>query len=237
MNTMSQPNAVSVFSVQSFARIAGFTLVATTLLGFVNTFFVKNGLSRLESFAADAFRFRLGYSIDLSMFLLVIVMAWAFHRVTKPVNESMASFGLIFRVGEGLIGCTAVCFGLIIFPILGREWPAFDAEQLRTLGMIFVKLFKVSWNVLYILMSMGAFVYMWLLHRARMTPRWLTVWGLFTYAVMFAYGFGAILFPDPVEGWIFVMFPGALSELLLGIWLWAKGVEAGAREESGRCDC
>ncbi|MGC4074335.1 MAG: DUF4386 domain-containing protein [Nibricoccus sp.] len=232
---MSLSKAVPDFSPQSFARLAGFTLVATTLLGFVNTFFVKKGFSGLETFAADVFRFRVGLSIDLTMFLLVIVMAWAFHRVTKPVNESLAAFGLIFRAGEGFIGCTAVCFGLIVFPILGREWPAFDAEQLRTLGMIFVKLFKVSWNVLYILMSMGAFAYMWLLHRARMVPRWLTAWGLFTYTVMFCYGFGAMLFPDPVEGWIFVMFPGALFELLLGLWLLAKGVALDG--ESGRREC
>jgi hypothetical protein len=207
------------------ARIAGLMYVLTTLLGLANTFVFKPGVKDLDTFLETGSRYRLTLSADLLMFLLVIVMSWALYLVTRPINRGAALLALLFRFGEGLLGCVVICIGTMALVTLRAEgWDGFGAAQLGSLASISWGVNGAIWNVLFILMGIGAMIFVHLLNIAKAIPRWLGAWGLFTYVSMTAYGFAKLLLPDLPRELMGVMLPGAAFEFVFGVWLMAKGV-------------
>ena len=73
-------------------------------------------------------------------------------------------------------------------------------------------------------MSIGAFIFIKLLQSASYVPKWLSYWGLFTYATVFTGFTLQIVFPEISNQLMVVMAPGALFELVFGLWLLVKGV-------------
>ena len=50
------------------------------------------------------------------------------------------------------------------------------------------------------------------------------MWGIVTYLSLILYPLATLLIPDLPREVMFVMFPGALFELLVGIWLLTMGI-------------
>jgi hypothetical protein len=120
------------------------------------------------------------------MYAVVILLSWALYAATESINKNAALLALLFRFGEGLLGCVAVLVSLMVPVVLGVEgnWPAFNEEQLRAIAVMFMKLSGSMWNILFILMGIGAAIFIYLFHAARSIPRLLAYWGLFTYMAL-----------------------------------------------------
>jgi len=98
-------------------------------------------------------------------------------------------------------------------------------SELQSLASMFFQIYSIGSNLHLILMSIGASIFMWLLLSASYIPKWMGYWGLFTYATVFL-GFSLqILMPEFPNSLMMVMAPGALFELIFGIWLLTKGVK------------
>ncbi|QFT55150.1 hypothetical protein FIU95_11340 [Microbulbifer sp. THAF38] len=80
------------------------------------------------------------------------------------------------------------------------------------------------WDVLLIIMGIGATIFMYLFYVSKYVPRWLVLWGAFTYMSMVVYGFSNILLIDPPQVLKHFMLPGAFFEITFGLWLLIKGV-------------
>ncbi len=212
--------------IQKQARIVGFTYLATTLIGFINVFSVKAGLQKPEILLASEFQYRISILLDVTMYALVMWMAVALYLLTKSINKNRAMLGLVFRSAEAVMGFIMVLVysaPLIILKRAGNY--QFTNDTLQSLAAVFFDVYGMGSNLHLILMSIGAFVFIKLLQSDSYIPKWLGYWGLFTYVTVFVGFSSQIAFPELSKKLMIVMAPGALFELVFGIWLLIKGVD------------
>ena len=212
--------------IQKQAKVVGFTYLVTTLIGFINNFLVKPGLHNTETLLASEFQFRIGVILDLSMYALVMWMAVALYQLTKSINKNRALLGFVFRTAEAIMGFVILLVYLAPLIILKKaEYYQFNDDNLHSLASVFFNIYSMGSNLHLILMSIGALIFMMLLLSAAYIPKWLGYWGVLTYVTVFL-GFSLqILLPEfPIKFLMIVMAPGALFELIFGIWLLVKGV-------------
>ncbi len=76
--------------------------------------------------------------------------------------------------------------------------------------------------------SLGAFMYYYLFFQSRLIPRWLSGGGIAAIISMMAACVLALFSDNPVTGYIPLAFPIFLQEMVLAVWLIAKGFNAPA---------
>jgi hypothetical protein len=85
--------------------------------------------------------------------------------------------------------------------------------------------------------GVGALMYYWVFYRSRLVPRWLSAWGLVAIALVMVSGLLVMLrLAEPMSTTQVVLaLPIAVQEMVLAVWLIAKGFDpsAIAAESSG----
>ena len=217
---------IKISEIQKHAKIVGFTYLTTTLIGFINIFFVKIDLHKPETLLASDFRFRVSILLDITMYVLVMWMAVALYSLTKSINKNRAILGFVFRSAEVVMGFVMVLLYATPLIILNRaESYQFNDSTLHSLASVFFDVYGMGSNLHLILMSIGAFIFIKLLQSASYIPKWLSYWGLFTYVTVFIGFTLQIILPEISNQLMVVMAPGALFELVFGVWLLIKGVD------------
>lgn len=213
-------------SFKLYVKHLGVAYLIYIILGMFNSLLFKKGIYNFAAFDEVEVKFRLAQTIDIVMFIAVIWASWAQYLVTKSINKNFALVALLFRFGEGLLGFVATIIVLAAIAILKNPefLTVFQAEQLQALARIFVKISGSMWDVLLILMGIGATIFMYLFYISKYIPQWLSLWGLFTYISMVIYGFANITMINPPEALSYFMMPGAFFEITFGVWLLVKGV-------------
>jgi len=115
---------------------------------------------------------------------------------------------------------------------------AMDASTSQSLGPILTALHDAAIVVLYLVTSVGGTILAVLLYRSQLVPRWIAVLGLIGYPVLFV---GCILdlfgVTDVTKGaGLVAVAPGGLFELILPIWLLAKGFSSSSQALPGKDD-
>ncbi|WP_444941933.1 DUF4386 domain-containing protein [Microbulbifer sp. ZKSA004] len=213
-------------SLSLYAKHLGAAYLIYIVLGMLNSLLVKKGIYDFGAFAETEVRFRFAQIIDIIMFIAVIWASWAQYLVTKTINKNVAFLALLFRFGEGLLGFVATIITLTVIVVLrNQEYSnTFQEEQLHALASIFVNMSGSMWDVLLIIMGIGATIFMYLFYVSNYVPKWLVLWGAFTYMSMVVYGFSNILLLEPPQILKHFMLPGAFFEITFGLWLLIKGI-------------
>lgn len=216
---METPTSYS--NLNTYAKNLGLGYLAIVIIGLINTFLIKSGVYNVDTFSETVGRYRFAQATDLVMYCVVIWVSWSSYMVTRTVKKDLSLLALLFRFGEGLLGCAAVLISLMVAVVLKSEdsWAAFDPAQLKELALMFMTLSNFAWDVLFILMGIGATIFMWLFWVSGYIPKWLAGWGIFTYSIMCLFGFLRITVADLPEQLMLVMFPGMLFELTFGLWM------------------
>jgi hypothetical protein len=214
-------------SLKLHVKHLGAAYLIYIILGMFNSLLFKQGIYNFEAFDEVEIKFRLAQTIDIIMFIAVIWASWAQYLVTKTINKNFALVALLFRFGEGLLGFVATIITLAVIAVLKNpEYSTvFQDEQLHTLASIFVKISGSMWDVLLIIMGIGATIFMYLFYVSNYIPKWLVFWGLFTYISMVVYGFSNIVLLNPPQVLSYFMMPGAFFEITFGLWLLIKGID------------
>jgi hypothetical protein len=158
--------------------------------------------------------------------LLVLLAGFAlamvpvvFWPVGKRYNETLAMGYVVFRGGLETILYIFTALGWLLLIALGTQ-P--DAAPLA--GFVRTALAVSSDQVVAIPFALGALMFYVLLYQSRLVPRWLSVWGLV----------GAALYIVPSLGSMFglslgvLMAPTAVQEMVMAVWLIAKGFNSPA---------
>jgi hypothetical protein len=100
-----------------------------------------------------------------------------------------------------------------------------DASASQPLGSLLQAQHDVAIVMVYLITSVAGGILAFLLYQTRLIPRWLAVLGVIAYPVLFV---GAVLdmfdVVDVTQGaGLLAVVPGGLFELILPIWLLAKG--------------
>ncbi|WOH37157.1 DUF4386 domain-containing protein [Thalassotalea fonticola] len=226
MSTESERNIQNLY-----ARIAGFSYIAFTVAGLVNNFLLNTKLSDIGAMQANSLfenemHFRLGIAAEIIMFLGVIMASVSFYVVLKSVNKQLAQTALCLRLVEIIIGGIAVVISMAILALSSKAYllEMFDLEQLHTIVVVASSFRVPAYEYSWISMGVAGVITFYLFFKTRYIPKAWSVWGIITYSSLILYPLAKLLIPDLPREAMFVLFPGALFELGVGIWLLTMGI-------------
>ena len=142
-----------------------------------------------------------------------------FWPVGRRYDETLAMGYVVFRGAlEGVIYIVGALGWLLLIPLSTQPDGAPLAGLVRTAD-------HVIWEQVGVIpFALGALMFYILLYQSRLLPRWLSIWGLV----------GAALYIVPALGNMFglalgvLMAPLALQEMVMAVWLIAKGFSPSA---------
>ncbi len=160
-----------------------------------------------------------------ALLLLVAGLALAlvpvvFWPVGKRYNETLAMGFVVFRGAiESVLYVVIVLCSLLLIALSTEPDAGPQATLVRTTE-------SVIWDqLLAVPFALGALMFYVLLYQSRLVPRWLSTWGLVGAALYIVAPLGSMF--ELSLG--FFMAPLAPQEMVMAVWLIAKGFNPSAR--------
>ncbi len=194
---------------------------------------VLDGPTSLTGVASHADALTVGALFAIVSGTAVVAIAVLLYPLLRPTSEPMALAYVCERVVELVV---QILFFMVV-PLLliaigqGLHDGTVAAAATASLGSLLTELQDVAIVVLYLVTSVGGIVFGVLLYRSRLVPRPLAVLALVGYPALLV---GCVLdmfdVTDVTQGaGQIAIAPGGLFELLLPIWLLAKGFSSSGR--------
>ena len=189
------------------------------VLSYVVTGAVLTGPAYLAQVAAQPNQVAIGAALVLLAGFALAMVPVVFWPVGKRYNETLAMGYVLFRGGLETVLYIVGALGWLLLIALSTEPGAGPlAGLVRTVV-------AVTWDQLIAIpFALGALMFSFLLYQSRLVPRWLSVWGLV----------GSALYIVPPLGSMFglslgvLMAPLAVQEMVMAVWLIAKGFNPSA---------
>jgi hypothetical protein len=165
-------------------------------------------------------------------------IAVALYPLLKRTHAALALGAVVFRTIEAVF-YTAGVVSLLAIASLANEMtaaPTTDREPIQTIADTLGKIHDHSSAVAVFAFCIGAFMYSLALYRTRLLPRWLSGWGLLAALSMEIAVVLSIVADTSVTGYIPLIAPIALQEMVLAVWLLVNGFSSTtqAPAEAGR---
>lgn len=141
--------------------------------------------------------------------------------VLKQYSERIALGYLAFRIIDAVFIAIMVLFLLLQIP-LASEYLKTDANiaNLQTLSNVSVQASLYAYYIGMSILGIAGLLLNYLFYKAKLIPRWLSVWGLIGYGIIFLGMVSAIMGSGLA---LYSSIPGGLWEVFIGIWLIVKG--------------
>src|SRR5215210_1897772 len=211
------------------ARIVGVIYLAGMLVGIGGVVLFQSILSApdpLSAVSANSMLLGIG-----AVLWLMAVVGDAAHGVLmfpvlKPHNERIAVGYLAFRILDAVFIAAMTLFILIQIPI-GSEYlkAGADASYLQALSNVFMQAQLDAYNFGMTALGVASLMLCYTLYKAKLVPRFLTVWGLVGYAIILC---GSVLEVLGFDLLSIHTIPGGLWEVFVGVWLIVKGFDPSA---------
>ena len=240
MNSNIKTAKIVDTSKRKATKIAGLAYTLIIILVLLKAIFVDSNLivsgndaSTANNIMANELLFRIGVASEIIMYVLVVLLSLALYVILKTVNKNLALVALFLRFGEGIIGgVVTVLSGLIPLLLLNGE-AVFETEQLQALVGLFLDVRTAGMDIVLIFIGLGGTVFFYLFFKSKYIPGILAAWGILTYLSMLILSFVHILLPNhPAMIDIIAYGPGALFEVIIGLWLLIKGVKVQPQNNS-----
>jgi hypothetical protein len=176
----------------------------------------------------------IGIFLELINTAAVIGIAVLMFPLLKKQNEALALGYVGSRIVESAILLVGHIF-LLLLIVLSQEYvhaAAPDASHFQTLGTLFIAERRLTFQMVPLVVTLGALMFYYLLYQSKLIPRWLSVWGLigvpFSLAAFVLAMFGLRAGASMPTSAIILNLPIGLNEIFLGIWLIVKGFNSSA---------
>jgi Domain of unknown function (DUF4386) len=223
------------------ATVVGLLFLTQTVAFIIAERLITGVLKRpnyLTSASADVNTLTLGGLLAVVSGVAVVGIAVLLFPLLKPTSEPLALGYVCERVIELVL---QLVFFLVV-PLLmvaisnGLHAGTIDASTSQSLGPILKALHDEAIVLLYLVTSVGGTIFAVLLYRSRLVPRRLAVLALIGYPVLLV---GCVLdlfdVADVTKGaGLLAIAPGGLFELILPIWLLAKGFSSSVHALPGQ---
>ena len=161
-------------------------------------------------------------------------IAMALYPVLRKFSEGWALASVGFRVIEGMFyGVGTLC--LLTMFALSRQAAGAGGQMVQyaqALGHVLLAAKDLAGFVLGVMaFCIGAASYYYVFYRSNLIPRWLSAWGLIALVLLFSGVMITLFDGEPYSvsgGLIFLALPIALQEMVLAVWLIAKGFNPSA---------
>ena len=172
------------------------------------------GPAVLAQVAAQPNQVAIGALLVLLAGVSLAMVPVVFWPIGKRYNETLAMGYVVFRGGQEMVMYIATALAWLLLIALSTNPDAAPlAGFVRTVE-------AVAWDQLVAIpFVLGALMFYVLLYRSRLVPRWLSVWGLVGAALYIVAPLGSI-FGLSLD---FFMAPLAVQEMVMAVWLIAKG--------------
>jgi len=183
----------------------------------------------LVQISAHAGQVTSGAFFQFLMMAAYVGMAITLYPILKRHDESLA----LGYVGFRIVAAAFIVIGVILLLLLltlSQDFVKAGApvsSHFQTVGEILRTGRDLVNHVgMTLVLSMGGILFYFLLYQTELVPRWLSGWGLVGTAVTIV---ASCLFMFRVVGLttsVYMAFPLALQELVLAVWLIAKGIHS-----------
>jgi hypothetical protein len=220
VNTNNRRTAVIVGVLYIIGTVAG-------VVGGVLGMRFWNAPDLLKMVAADPSQIGLVGFLVLVMGLPLAMVPAMMFPILKRRNEALAVGYVIFRGAlEGLTYVAlAMCWLLVI--VVARQSADSGtavASQLSSLGPLLLNAREPILWVQDIVFGVGALMFYYLLYRTRLIPQWISGWGFVGATAYLSTGLVAVFTGTHL---VPLLLPLALQEMVMAIWLIAKGFNPG----------
>jgi hypothetical protein len=217
-----------MFSYRQSAIIVGVLFIIGDIAGvlsYVVTGGLLDGPDALTKIAASQNQVVLGALLVLVMGLALAMVPVVMFPVFKKYNEVLALGCLVFRGALESVGYMASAGAWLLLVELSREHAEAaspGAPPFQALSALFAG--PIPGYLTAIVFSLGSLMFYYLFYQSRLIPRWLSVWGLLGAVLYLAWPLLALF----GHGFGLLMLPLAVAEIVLAVWLIAKGFGARA---------
>jgi hypothetical protein len=214
--------AGALFFVATAASVAGSALSGNAL---------DRPLS-VVSLSDDANRVDAGMLLQLIAAGASVGIALALYPVLRTWGRGLSLGSVVFRTMEALLYIVAVVGALSLVGVADRYAGAGVAERLslQPVGDALLDVRDQANLAAVMAFSVGALMYYYLLYRSRLVPRWLSGWGVLAIILTLLACLLALFGHHPVTSYVPLVLPIAAQELVLAVWLIAKGFRAPRRD-------
>lgn len=220
---------------RKLAISAGILFIVATVASLIATALVSPALNAddyLSSIATSESRVLLGSLFQFVGGVACPAIAIALYPVLRRYNEGLAIGSVGFRTIEGAMHVLiAVCYLLLVS--LSKDFAQAGATSFATFQVVGAQLNAArDWLGMMSVLTfgIGGLMYYVVFYQARLVPRWLSAWGLVAVPMVMASWllvmFGMIQSFSPTQ--IVLALPILVQEIVLAVWLIAKGFDAHA---------
>ena len=233
MNTIKESPRVTDRKIAITAGVLFIIAMAASIAGSSFTGPILGAPDYLSRISSNGNRVMVGALLSFLAAASSSSIAISLYPVLKKYNEGLALGAVGFRLIEGVFYIVGAVCVLPLFTL---------SQQFVNAGGQGASYFQTAGNLLLttrdsagfvfgvIAFCLGALMYYYIFYRSNLLPRWLSVWGfvaivlLLSTVVVIVFGGG----PFSVSGnLIFLALPIAVQEMVLAIWLIAKGFNKG----------
>lgn len=178
----------------------------------------------LQNIAKNSAQMRWSTMIELCITSVgIVVLAVLLYTAVRKQNPRLALVGLGWWVVEAATLAVSTIGAFLLIPVSEAyvEAGASASSDQLALGDALQHLDRQMWEVHMVFYGVGALAFYWLLYQSRCVPQWLSIFGIAAVALGL---FSSVLFLAVDVDWFFLGFPTGLFELLIGVWLIAKGI-------------
>jgi hypothetical protein len=217
------------------ARVAGATFLLYIAIGITQMVMggaITSGAdtaAKLVSVAAHATRLRIDVLLDFLVSLVALALAVALYGITREEDQELATFALVCRIGEGLLGAFSIPASLSLLWLATGSAGTGDAAGSYAVAAWLMKVRSFIPLVAAILFAVGSTIFSSLLLRGRMIPVALAWLGVASSVLLL------VLLPAQLIGMLqgsvtqWIWLPMAVFEISLALWFLLKGVRPPAR--------
>jgi hypothetical protein len=216
-------------SLRKTSIAVGLVFIAATasalLAAFVDS--ILAGSSFLQEVASSPDRIRIGVVFYIVAALASASIPLLMYPILKRKSAALALGSVVFRSIEAVFYLVAVlCLQSLIG--IGQSMTAQPGDQQSAyylLGSYLLKLREHATLLGVVAFCVGSLMYYIIFLRTRLTPLWLSLWGILA-AILMLIACGLSLFSDnPITGYTILVFPIAVQEMALAVWLIARGFQ------------
>lgn len=212
------------------ARIAGATYLIYIGVAFPSMVLFRKATAgdgvaaQLATIAQHAGEMRATLLLTLASVFCALILAVTLNNVTRDEDREVAMFGLVCRVGEGVLGGIVFDAAALLWLATGAGPGVPTGPGAEALAAFLLKVGSWQVNANATLFAAGSTAFCYLLLRGRMIPAWLAWLGVVGSAVALI---GAPLdlikiIRAPINQLIWI--PIGLFEITVAIWFLVKGV-------------
>jgi Domain of unknown function (DUF4386) len=213
------------------ARIVGILFIIGTVAGILSVVFTQSILDDsdyLVKVSENENQIILGSLLILTMGFALSMIPVFMYPIFRKYHEPLALGYVVFRGAIETVTYIASATVFLLLVTLSHEYVKAgtpDASYAETLGTLLKQGIEWISQIMAFVFGLGALIFYYLLYQTRLTPRWLSGWGLaailLTIVAALLVMFD-IIQPDSASQNL-LSLPIFVQEMVLAVWLIVKG--------------